>query len=175
MIIYGDELEYHYEINEIRYVNGGHVKTQDYDIKSQQFSHLIKENTSIFQHLVNVTANEYQILTENLIYRDELMSFFGTTSIKNLDFLINCNEGLFKKDDVLKIYNQETIDANQRKIQSDTLLVDIKNNVNYFNENVNIVINKETHIIGDNFKIIIFNNDITRYFLKYSIMNYKLI
>ena len=64
MIIYGDELEYNYEINEIRYVNGGHVKTQDYDIKSQQFSHLIKENTSRFQHLVNVTANEYQILTE---------------------------------------------------------------------------------------------------------------
>ena len=151
MIIYGDELEYNYEINEIRYVNGGHVKTQDYDIKSQQFSHLIKENTSRFQQLVNVTANEYQILTENLIYRDELMSFFGTTSIKNLDFLINCNEGLFKKDVVLKIYNQETIDANQRKIQSDTLLVDIKNNVNYFNRNVNIVINQETHIRGDNF------------------------
>ena len=152
MMIYGDELEYNYETNEIRYLKGGHVQTQDYDITSQQFTHILEEKTSNFQHLVNATTNEYQILTENLIYIDEIMNFFGKTSIKNSDFIIHCDKGLFKKGDVLKIYNQETIDASQRKIQSDTLLVDIKNNVHYFHNNVNIIINEDTHIIGDDFK-----------------------
>jgi len=149
MQIYGHQLEYNYDNNELMYFNGGIVNTENYEITSQKLTHEVENEISKFENLVVFTTDEYKIITEELTYSHEIIDFVGETSIENSNLLIHCNKGMFKKDDILKIYNQKTIESDNREIQSDTLLVDIKNNVNYFKKNVKIMINPDTYIIAE--------------------------
>lgn len=148
MQINSNKIEYNYEDSELKYFDEGFVKTENYKIESNKLTHDIENEVSKFQNLVILNNNEYKILTDTLTYTDEIIHFKGETSIEDGDIIIDCMEGLLKKDDILKIYNQTTRDFDNREIKSDTLLIDIKNNENHFNNNVEIRINPETHIFS---------------------------
>jgi len=144
-----DQVQYNYENNELRYFNGGIVSTENYKITSQNLIHQIENELSKFQNFVILETDNYKILTKELTHKDQIIDFVGETSIENSKFLIHCEKGLFKKNDIFKIYNQKTIDSYNREIQSDTLFIDLKNDENYFKNNVEIMINPDTYIIAE--------------------------
>ena len=148
MQINSNKIEYNYKDSKLKYLDGGFVKTESYKIESNKLIHDVENEVSKFQNLVILNNNEYKILTDTLIYTDKIIHFKGETLIEDGNVLTECMEGLLKKDDILEIYHQTTKDPNNREIRSDTLLIDIKNNKNHFNNNVEIRINPETHIFS---------------------------
>tara|TARA_B100000579_G_C22846612_1_gene864781 strand:- start:121 stop:1527 length:1407 start_codon:yes stop_codon:yes gene_type:complete len=149
MLIYSDHMIYNYEQKKLAYLSGGSVKTQDYAINSQQFTYQIENEISEFKDQIQLTTNKYKITTNHMIHENDIINFVGKNCIKYEEFTINSEKGIFKKDDFLKLYQQESINGKNETIISNQLFIDISNEKKHFTNNVHVILDEKTHIFGD--------------------------
>ena len=149
MLIYSDHMIYNYEKKKLAYSSGGSVKTKDYAINSQRFTYQTENEISEFKDKIKLTTNKYKITTNHMIHENDIINFFGKNSIEYEEFTIKSEKGIFKKDDFLKLYQQESVNGNNETIISNQLFIDISNEKKYFTSNVHVILDDKTHIFGD--------------------------
>ena len=150
MIIYTDELEYNYETKKLKYFKGGQIQFNNQNVKSKEFTHDLNVGVSQFNQNVYLNSSDYNIQTESMSSNKDTISFIGKTLIESDEFDIYCQQGFLKKSVLLDLSKGLRVELDNEIIESDQLKRDIKNNRNYFTNNVHVIIDEETHMLGEN-------------------------
>ena len=149
MEIGSDEVIYNYENNEIQYFKSGSVKTTNYNINSIEFSHKLHTKNSYFNKNVELKNEDYYIISENIHQLESKIIFCGNTSIKHIDFKINCKNGFLEKEKTLELFDGVTVYFDNQAVTANRLTRNIQKEENYFENDVHIVIDETTHIFGE--------------------------
>ena len=150
MIIYTDELEYNYETKKLKYFKGGQIQFNNQNVKSKEFTHDLNLGVSQFNQNVYLNSSDYNIQTESMSSNKDTISFIGKTLIESDEFDIYCQQGFLKKSILLDLSKGLRVELDNEIIESDQLKRDIKNNRNYFTNNVHVIIDEETQMLGEN-------------------------
>ena len=147
--IASNEVMFNYENNEIQYFKHGNVKTADYTINSKEFRHKLNTINSYFNKNVELKNEEYYIISENIHQYEGNIIFSGTTTINHVDFKITCKNGFLQKSKTLELSDGVTLYVENQSISANTLKRNIKKQENYFKNDVHVIIDQNTHILGE--------------------------
>lgn len=148
--IISHNIKYDFKEEIISYSNSGTVTMDNLDVKSLDFKYDLDTKKSFFDTNIYLSNSEYIIEGHNMIYNNQVLSFFGPTQISHTDFIMNCQQGSFEQNKNLEVIKGLTIQYDNKTVNADYLIRNLQKNENIFKNNIRLMINDSTHVFGDN-------------------------
>ena len=145
--ITGNQIQYDFKKEIINYWGKGNVENNYYNVSSDEFIYHLADDELIFSHNIKLINDNFTIITDKMTNKDSLINFLGHTLINYENVLIECKKGNVKNSKNLEIFEGLTITSDTTIIKANYLK---KNeNRNYFQDNISIKINNNTHVYGE--------------------------